>query len=47
MMMKNNEFLKKCCHSFVLFFCSFHWHINVQLIPLGVQDLSLCVQYPP
>lgn len=29
------------------FFCSFHWHINVQLIPLGVQDLSLCVQYPP
>lgn len=46
MMMKNNEFLKKCCHSF-FFFLSFHWHINVQLIPLGVQDLSLCVQYPP
>lgn len=46
MMMKNNEFLKKCCHS-LFFFCSFHWHINVQLIPLGVQDLSLCVQYPP
>lgn len=31
----------------VSFFCSFHWHINVQLIPLDVQDLSLCVQYAP